>query len=1585
MTIQRLKSGKWKERLITGFAALMLVVVTIFGGRHYFTNAAGLNGLTGTGKSSNALTVNNFPEVTSLDNMGGANIVKRRSSNNTPLRNGNTIRLSTPIDYTSAEIVQSSAGNKYARVSATATIPMDINMKQSWVLKCKIRLPSLGGQGSMGHGGIFLDNGSGTPVGFAMYGVNDAGGERSNYFGWSTVNVSAGLAGNVFGKNGTNLKLTTADDMGTYKDVVIQYNSSDGSMTCSFAGKTATLPSASSRFRTNKSNNKILFYAMHSYTGNKKKGTDSNYGSFEFQSFKYTDYTREITNTQLTDYAGRPVKGPVGSGHVITVQHNMKGAQGNKFFHPGMSTANCVDYPLTGQQIKVNGSNVSTNSNSLASGLVFSPVSVNSVSYKLQVQSNKEYVPGDTFQFTGRMTDDFLVSAASQPSNWPRPSQANFDVTIKNDLNRKLINKADVPDGSKFDYYFDSTKNKYGWYKTDAIIRMPAGGDFNELNVDNAPCAGNAYSVTGNTNTTGRTINIFGRKGTSTQTEALSAVSAETIKVDKTKPTISVNSRATRTIKANDANSGIQRIEWRKVGSDWETLKDYTDDANGRTHGSAEVTDAQYTFDGLGTYEFRALDFADNYSSSLTVTNRAPSVTASDHETTWYKTTSGFSLLNVLNVRISDPEETLSLNNVKWSIKKADDSEYPEDFEERTGSGTAALSSGLPMGKYTVTLTGKDSDGNEATKSVNLRVKSDGAPAAVRKKDNEVLPIVGTVVYKPDGTAHTVVRDEYLRKVDIENPYSGGKIDKDEAVNEVENLFSFITSYNGGTFSPSIKITKSGIDFTSMGISTVTEGDYIIHYQAADNSGNSVTLELTYKIREDYYVDFDPGKGEFHDPDADYTIKVKIGDNIDPEDVPEDNTLKAPVERTFIGWSTDKKAEVSSVKNPQDIVVNGDTTLYAVYAEDRNRDNVDDREQALYDFVTSDEENTAFPQGSKTLIGITPPDGEKASLTADQIPKILKMPGFYLKGWKVDGSSTVISTEKLCELEKEAGTFTKITAVFDERIVTEETEAAVTFFSSDPENAPLQGGEAQKISLETEDSSTAVQIGSKVPKADMAPGYVMLGWKTDQTGDRLLSQQELAELNIYGGNNVTCIAYFRYDPTLLDQPVTFRFFSNDEHHAPLSTGNGHKVELLSVRGAKVSLNKSDVPKVKKGTGCTFKGWRTNVTGDRILSTEELCKLQASANDSITCIAYTDYKMTIDDIINDPEIIEKIITDERVIEKIINNKEIIEKIISNEKVIEQIINNKEVIEKIIKDPQVIETIINDPLIFERIVKEINNRTELGEKIIEVVEKLLGQREKEVPVSEPLNLERAVMFTFFSTNTERGTIKEGEGSIVLINTEKGGKAALSYSQVPAIAAKEDNTLIGWQTNLTRDRILTTKELCQVQASAGTAVACRAVFDMSDVQVVAKSTGTGVKNTGSTGILSHLEDEKVPLGAAPAHNRFGSEGSIFDQIRNCIVHFVMLGWVLLVLAAALKRLSQRKHNDYPVPTDKKDYITLAAELAVGILLFLIGGCILEIVLLVTGIVIMGVYIIRMKRLDRKDEERVEAIREELRENIF
>ena len=117
----------------------------------------------------------------------------------------------------------------------------------------------------------------------------------------------------------------------------------------------------------------------------------------------------------------------------------------------------------------------------------------------------------------------------------------------------------------------------------------------------------------------------------------------------------------------------------------------------------------------------------------------------------------------------------------------------------------------------------------------------------------------------------------------------------------------------------------------------------------------------------------------------------------------------------------------------------------------------------------------------------------------------------------------------------------------------------------------------------------------------------------------------------------------------------------------------------------------------------------------------------------------------------------------------------------------------------------------------------------------------------------------------------------------------------------------------------------------------------------------------------------------------SRWNNGQSILDSIRSCYIHYAMIVWLLLLITAFRKRLSQRKHAEYPQSTDKRDYLSMVIGVVVGVLLYLAGGCILEIFLLAAGGAAVVAFLGRMKALDHRDQKELEMIRDRVENQIM
>ena len=1412
-----------------------------------------------TGGSSKGLTETDFSTITSFGDLG----VSTSNNYSNPVSvSGNTLRLTDSS-------CKAAADGSMRRVGGEARLSQPISMYNSWKMDGSMTIPDItSGTGVRSNRIRITISGGGTSLVFETLASNGGNGNFYKIRVW---------------RNGSNLTaqdttISSSNFSTSSRSMVLSYNASTEEFYFSWGGgyKYFTSPF------TKKTITYIAVEGLSSFQSGKKAHPERNV-FFYFNSFRYTDYDMQIISSKLLDFKNREIRGPVGNGHTITVRNYLNSTGPAYVYYDASESENIgvsSDYkPSSG----LNGKNIECD-------------------FKIKTAGPEEYEAGQKFKINTKAYDSYFM-VDSPYTKWKKDFPLTADIT--NDLNRRLINKDKADDGD-YDYTIKMDTNEFGWTKTGAEITMKSD-DFNELNINNVAYPGNIAALTDDTPIGGTTFEVFGRKGNTVYTDALSAISNETIKIDQTPPTLTVYNRKTRTISAKDLysgnsnknGSGLYKIEWRKNGEGeqpWTVLKEYHEE--GMEHGPGTDNTVQYELKELGSYSFRLQDYAGNYSDLLTITNTEPSLKAESKSVNFSDTKSGFRPALIHGVEVTDAEETISNTECSWTIEREAASLYPAEFAKREGTGTEALAAPLPLGKYTVTFTCKDSDGNSTEKKVTLYVNTDGAPTVIEEESGSILTVL-TEETKPDSSRHTIVEGSSMIIADPEKPYSDGLLDIDEAAAEIVSRYRFVAAYSGGSLDTNVSILKNGVDFSSVGINTTKEGDYQIVYKAVDEAGNSATIRFTMQIREDYYVTFDPGKGDFTDGDTLKKETVKIGTTLDEKQIPEKTELGSPIERTFIGWNTEKNA--ASAIDPQSVVLKGDTTFYAVFAQDRNRDDVDDSLQALFEFTTSDHDNSAFPQTEALLIGITPGDGEKVSLEKEQIPRILKLKGYYLRGFTTDETgSKILTDDELCDEKRGAGTYTVCKAQFDYYTPVEETDVSVTFISSDPENAPFPGGDGQKIGLQATEEIPTHLTDDDIPKASCVPGYSLKGWKTDATGDKLLTNEELKEKNLYGGTQMTCVAYFDFDITKTDQPVTFTFYSSDLNHGALNSGNGSKVELISAQGKNVSLKKIQVPEVKLSENSTFEGWRTNLTGNKLLTTDQLCRLQAPAGKQVTCIAYSRYREPV------PE------TDG---------------------------NN---------------------------AKDGETKSKDGKDNEDSQDKLpvVGSGGQ---VTEIKN----VKFAFYSANTEKLLIKTGDGTMVNIPVTSGETVKLLEDQIPSVVLKEGSRLIGFKTNVTGNRILPIAELCRIEFTAGSTINCTACVDVRDVQVNNETdyaAGMGLNQKQDNQNLTTLYDEQVPLAA-----RAGGfhKGKTMEAVRNCKVHFILLIWLVLVILTGYFRLHRRKKAEYDLPTGKDDWIFMIGAAVTGAVIVWLGQCVLEWLIWGAGLLLLILYCLKMKWLDRHAKE--------------
>ena len=1023
-----------------------------------------------------------------------------------------------------------------------------------------------------------------------------------------------------------------------------------------------------------------------------------------FQSFKYTDYYLKATN-HITDYANRKISGAVGSGHVIDVHPtilnnsnevpaNTQRFSGTVSFNPGnISNITPIGKMAAGQTIF-------TQTSSAYQDAVFEA--------KIDT-GGVAYAAGQKFRLPLQVNDNYFGSAANfvnttgvPADNWPnlkydggggKKDQLPMNLNLVRDTCREL--KQDV-DYIRTIAGEPAQPNDHGWYNKNVAINFKSDPDeFNELNFSSATgdkkittdsidyTASNEgsftirgkdkngnFTPTGETCDDGNTYSVFARKGTAAETEDLSAVTTETFRIDKEGPTLKLadktNQSDPRHLKAEDALSGVDYIKW-KGPDDLDypqgNIIQIETDPYAVKGDKSPVPRKLPTLPTLGDYSFVAVDLAGNESVPLVITNERPELYACDKKLTFKETIQSFKPLTVHEAAAKDQEDgTYDASRLDWEIKKSG-----SEMVLYKGSGDDTLHKYLSIGTFEVTFflngTGTDSDGNKPDPerfTVKLTVTPEGPPDITISGDPGAGTVDGVTSTRPDGSRHYLVEDEKILIADTENPYSGGSLTDAEIKKEIEDHFNFKSQipYPANSLNVDLKIyDDKGNDITGTPVSTLKIGSYTAVYVAADVSGCTTTLQLTYIIKENVTVTFHPGKGDYKDGSESRKNEIKANKAPEAKDIPDGLTELAPPARTcFIGWGTSLNAK--ETVDPTAIRLSSDTTYYAIYGPDINSNNIPDSKEAIFIFKSGDPEHAAYKYADKTVVGILAPAESAVSIPADKIPELLfertEDTGYRLAGWKTDlTGEQVISAGELTAMGRRAGTKLFVTAVIEPYPIQAADKVKVTFFSSDPKNAPLKGGEGQSIYIDAPKEGEAVHLSeSQLPNVNLGESCTLEGWKTEKTGGRLMKVSEVAKEKLYQGETVTLVAYVNTPPkrevvekekTVKEKStvntsktekneqtkkakreklktVTFAFCSSNNKHGTIKKGDGFTVTKTVNSSGTASVKSTEIPGVAPKGSYRLIGWKTSLTGNRLLTAEDICQLNVPAGTTVVCTA-----------------------------------------------------------------------------------------------------------------------------------------------------------------------------------------------------------------------------------------------------------------------------------------------------------------------------------------------------------------------------
>lgn len=1041
-----------------------------------------------------------------------------------------------------------------------------------------------------------------------------------------------------------------------------------------------------------------------------------------FKSFEYTDYYMKATNS-ITDYANRPINGAVGSGHVIgvhpTVLNNSNADTANTQRFSGNVSIDKNSMENIVPQDDSDGNNIAD----APLEFIHDGNSEKNTDFKAKIDTgNKAYTSGQKFRLPMLVNDNYFgktdnfTDATGAAAEWSNlKDELPLRLSVIRNTYRELtsdLSQAATPTSLDSDYTHTingeaAAPNDHGWYNKDVTINfLTNAAEFNELNFSKtdggkipgedikyqAVSGGTAEDAsfvvkgsnpsTGESTASGDTYHVFARKGGDDETEYLSAVTTETFRIDKEAPTLAFDTvdsnSGRRRLKAADNLSGIDYIKW-KGPKDTE----FPDDTDHRiqiesdpraTQGSTAPTAQQLpAFTDLGSYQFIAVDLAGNESEVLTATNTIPTLEAQNITIKFGKTLPSFTPASAHKTKAEDTEDgKYEASRIKWKIER-------EGHKTITGDGDQTLPDGeyLPVGTYNVIFwldgNGGDSDANKPDPekvTVKLTVTPEGPPDITLSKEPDAGIIDGTNSTRPDGSRHYMVEDEKTIIADKEEPYSGGTLTEDEIKSEIEEHFNFKSKipYPANQLEIDLKIyDDKGNDVTGIPINTLKNGSYTAVYVATDVSGCTTTLQLTYVIKENVTVTFHPGKGDYKDGSEARKSEIKVNKAPGNDIIPNGRTeITPPAETCFIGWGTSLNAKTTV--DPAAVKLSKDTIYYAIFAPDTNENGIPDSEEAIFIFKSADPEHAAYKYADKTTVGILAPAGTAVTLPADKIPDLLfdrtDDTGYRLMGWKTDATGDdLLTTEQLCALGRNEGTKLTVTAMITTYPIEAPDKVKVTFFSSDPENAPLEGGEGQTIYINAPKEGEPVYLSeNQLPAVKLSKGSQLEGWKMEKTGDQLMEAPEVTGQDLYPGETVAVVAYVKAPPKkeIIDkevvkekpvkvtekkektvtkkaknstktnlkktakeeepETVTFAFFTSNDKHGTIKKGDGTSITKNVSASGTASLKVSEIPAVTLREDCRLIGWKTSLTGSRLLSTEELCELNVPAGITVVCTA-----------------------------------------------------------------------------------------------------------------------------------------------------------------------------------------------------------------------------------------------------------------------------------------------------------------------------------------------------------------------------
>ena len=1393
-------------------------------------------------------------KITSLKEMGFTSIENRFTTNSNCGKIDNNKLIFTNDMSDAARYI---SGNKAYIWASYSTSSLKISMDHSWFMSMKTWSALDKHDSTTASASSIdytLDSGAQT---FTIQIFNDANGRRI--------------------KCGSQLTTISVDELGSEQNNAFSFNSVTNKIKLVFGSSTLEVDNPFPR-------GTAVQITLRGQTELKKSfsfpTTDEdkhklNY--IDFQSFEYTDYYLKAKNDYITDYAGRKISGAVGNGHTIgaypTILNNSEASPANTQRFTGTvsgDTAASENITFTGPIA----------SNPLSFAHDSSPSQ--ELSLEARVDTDAPYSPGQKFKMSLGINDSYFGSSdlsgkTGVPDIWhnlkydadndgTREAQLPLKLQVIRDTNREL--KSDTDTESGYDYsHFIGTKqtkpNSHGWFNQNVTIKFNTNPDeFNELNFSTA--AEDEKITTSNipftAHSDGSGMDSFTVKGTSPEEET-----------PEDGITYSVFARK-GTSKTTESLSAVTRETFRID----------------RTAPTIKIADKAKPSDP------RRLEAKDNLSG---------------------------------------------IDYIKW--KGPDDNDYPTDDAHRIvieSDPNAVKSSKTPpsqklpafdkTGSYTfvaVDLAGNESEPLTVT-NTEPTLKASDKKLSFQDTLSGFKPVTQLKAAAADYEDGDISSDRLLWKIErkgFDTVTGSGDTVPDSLIPVGSYKVTFWLDGNGGDSDNN----KPDPDKVTVNL-TITPGTPPIIKDDSDPSGDIIDGNLKTDPQDGtkhYYVEDE--KIIIADPDNPYDKSKLYVDDVRAEIEAQfafQSRLPAPANALEVivilqdkngndisedGYiDTTKAGTYTAVYRATD-ASGCSTTLELVYTIKANVNAV--FHSGKGDYVNGDTERSVVVKVNQS------PDSGEIPSESELTPPAQTC----FIGWGTSINATTAVKPDDMELGKDTTFYAIYAKDINSNSIPDSEEAIFRFQSGDPENAAYKHTDKTMVGILVPDGSLITLTDGQLPellferKADT--GYGLKGYKTDTTGDRLLSKEELCQLAKGPGTITKVTAMIESYPISNEGKVTVTFFSSDPSSAPLKGGEGQTVILNAENESEaVYLASEKLPDIELKDGSSFKGWKMEKTGDKLMSASEVAGQSLYGGETVALIAYVDTP--------------PVITEKPVIEKVPSEN-----------------TEKETVKVPVKVP---------------------------EKITEKTS------EKAAPKAEAIDL--TIKFAFYTSDEKHGKIQDGDGTVVMIKAGSDGKGSLPMTRLPELNIADGSLLIGWNTSVTGDRLLTSEQLSEIKFASGSTINCTAIFGLKDIDIKGRSENASSPGSGLAGTdgqtLSSIPDTQVPLGAAPGH---------FKINQKCLTHWIMLFWICLTLITICWRLHVRKKssriyyssaNSEEVPdtrlyTGFSDYLFIAGDFIIGIVIAAAGSCSLELTAMIIGGIILLYYLVRMKILDRREKRRM------------